>query len=613
MKNHCLASALLLFSLCTQAIESDTDLVKQLDEIRLKSGVKGIAVGIVRGGSPTTFVSSGFADIKKRTPILASTQFRFGSVSKMFVALSIMKLVENNALTLDAELKTLAPEIAFDNPYAPDYPLRVIHLLNHTTGWDAMRFAEKAPQLAPPISIKQALDLLPQSRTSRWPPGARSAYNNTGPLVAAYLVEKFSGLTFEHFVKQHFLEPLDMQHTDYFYTDDYRRHAATPYLGSVPVPYTHLNNRAAGGLNSSIEDMVKFIQFLNQQGHTENNPILSSASFSNIQRPTGCLACSAGLEITRLAGLQQFSTNGITFLGHEGSVRGSSALLVYQPNLKLGYVVAVNGEGRAIPPIQALLSNMLSSSNTTHNQTKNLPLQASHIDLVGWYKNISPISQLIAPFQRLLPWKLNITDGQASIRPLLGGQARLLGAGTNGQFLQEQTNKVVAVPLLDPIAGHVFHYGPNTLKRISSLSAWLPIVVGVCWFLSGVLAILLALWWLPNKWLKNVRLGYEEQQRLWPLITFSFAPLCLFLLLLAKNSIQLNRLLGQPSWLSIGLMIGTSLFFLSSLWSLFNWWRITQFVSKRAHYWHSTLLTSLNALVSVYLLSHGVIGIRLWT
>ena len=613
MKKWLLSVFLALFSLSGQPSEKSQTLVKQLDEIRIKTGVHGIAVGIVQGDNPALILTSGFADIETRTPVSDTTQFRFGSVSKTFVALSIMKLVEENALTLDSELRTLIPEIAFTNPYSAQYPMQVIHLLNHTTGWDGMRFAEKAPQPSPPISIKQALDLLPESRTSRWPPGARSAYNNTGPLVAAYLVEKLSGQPFESYVKKHFLQPLDMQNTDYFYTDDYRENGATLYIGERPLTYMHMNNRAAGALNSSIKDMVKFIRFLNQHGAVDDRDLLLPASIQQLQKPRGSLAADAGLEVTHLPGLQQFHANGLVFFGHEGSVRGGSSLLAYQPDLNVGYVIAVNGEGPVVPHIHKFLSDMLSGTNAPAEVEKSEEFNDSHFSLSGWYFNISPISQLLEPFQRLIPWKLDVSAEKAIIRPLIGGPFRTLRAGADGQFLRENTDQVVAVALPDPIAGQVLHYGPQTLKPIISITALLPMIIALTWVLSGFLALIMSVWWLPITLYKKASFGSNEQLRLWPVVTFLFALFNLLLLVSAKNSLHLNSLLGQPSWLSVGVMISTSLFFVSSIYSLFKWWTLTKSVKGGFNYLLSTLVIGLNGIISLYLLSYGLIGLRLWT
>ena len=58
-------------------------------------------------------------------------------------------------------------------------PVRVVHLLEHTTGWDDMHLREYAKD-APGMSLRDGLDYDHHSRTSRWRPGTRMAYCNSG-------------------------------------------------------------------------------------------------------------------------------------------------------------------------------------------------------------------------------------------------------------------------------------------------------------------------------------------------------------------------------------------------------------------------------------------------
>jgi hypothetical protein len=100
-------------------------------------------------------------------------------------------------------LHTLAPEVWFDNPWESSNPVRIVNLLEHTTGWDDLHFREYAKQAPDSMSLREGLDYDHHSRTSRWPPGTRMAYCNAGPAAAAYVVEKLTGQRFEDFVQQH--------------------------------------------------------------------------------------------------------------------------------------------------------------------------------------------------------------------------------------------------------------------------------------------------------------------------------------------------------------------------------------------------------------------------
>ena len=591
---------------------SKTELQGLLDKVRIQSGVQGIAVSIVELNEPEIILTSGLADITTRIPVKANTQFRFGSIAKMLVASSIMKLVEQNSLSLDDNVRDLIPEIQFNNTWAEDHPLKVYHLLNHTTGWDAMHFAENIPQENSPISIEQALNIHPDSRDSRWPPGSRFAYNNTGYLVAAFIVEKLSGVRYESYIKTQFFKPLSMGSSNFFYTDSYREHAATLYKSKQALPYAHFNNRPAGALNSNILDMSKLVRFFLTQGEVTSNKILPPKSFEQLQNPSGSSAAKAGMEFTYSQGVNQFHANGYVLYGHEGSIQGGSALLVYQPEIGKGYVIAVNGTGPAVAQIHTFLANMITqpikSKNVEGNQQFTKSLQA----LSGFYQVINPTASLVAPFTTLMPWKLKITQNHASIGPVFGMKARQLKPNNDKSLSHAETNKIVLVKNEDPLVGSVLQYGPLTLKPVSTISAFLPICAIVLWCLTILSSVIFALIWVPRKILGKISNTASIKLRSWPLI--SLFPLLgiIFLLLNAKASPAIFELIGQPSWLSISIFVLSIMFFVGSMWSMYVWWKISPQPINRFVYWQSSLLIVLNVTLSLYFLINGLIGIRLW-
>jgi CubicO group peptidase (beta-lactamase class C family) len=67
------------------------------------------------------------------------TLFRMGSITKMFVSLGIMKLVNEGKLKLDDELKKIAPEVPFQNKWESTNPVRIVHLLEHTSAFDDIK------------------------------------------------------------------------------------------------------------------------------------------------------------------------------------------------------------------------------------------------------------------------------------------------------------------------------------------------------------------------------------------------------------------------------------------------------------------------------------------
>jgi CubicO group peptidase (beta-lactamase class C family) len=86
----------------------------------------------------------GIADKTTEKPVDADTLFRIGSISKIFTSLSILKLVEDEKLGLNDPIRDWVEEVEFQNPWENESPVRIVHLLSHTTGWDDLHMSEYA-------------------------------------------------------------------------------------------------------------------------------------------------------------------------------------------------------------------------------------------------------------------------------------------------------------------------------------------------------------------------------------------------------------------------------------------------------------------------------------
>ena len=116
--------------------------------------------------------------------------------------------------------------------------MRVVDLLEHTTGWDDLHMREYAKD-AKGMTLREGLDYDHHSRTSRWRPGTRMAYCNSGPPVAAYIVEKITGQRFEDYVTQNFFLPIGMSTATYF--EQPSPQLTTLYHGDGKTPYPYWN------------------------------------------------------------------------------------------------------------------------------------------------------------------------------------------------------------------------------------------------------------------------------------------------------------------------------------------------------------------------------------
>ena len=181
--------------------QSLTELRQQLEKILADTHTPGMSIAIVHRDGPEWVAGLGKSNVATNHATTDETLFRIGSTSKAFASLSILKLAGEGKLSLQDPVRKLAPDVWFENRWEATDPVRVVDLLEHTTGWDDMHLREYAKD-AKGMTLREGLDYDHHSRISRWRPGTRMSYCNSGPPVAAYIVEKITGQRFEDYVTQ---------------------------------------------------------------------------------------------------------------------------------------------------------------------------------------------------------------------------------------------------------------------------------------------------------------------------------------------------------------------------------------------------------------------------
>ena len=161
------------------------ELRQQLEKALAETHTPGVSVAIVHRDGPEWVAGLGKADVASGRATTAETLFRIGSTSKGFASLSILMLADQGKLSLDDPVHKLAPEVWFENRWEASDPVRVVQLLEHTTGWDDVHPKVMAHDDPRPLTLAEGLALDPDSRTSRWRPGTFYSYSNAGPPVAA--------------------------------------------------------------------------------------------------------------------------------------------------------------------------------------------------------------------------------------------------------------------------------------------------------------------------------------------------------------------------------------------------------------------------------------------
>lgn len=307
--------------------KSIKDLGQLRDSLQKLDDIIAMSVAVIR---PDTTVIWDFGKANE------NSMFRVGSISKSFAGLSILKLVEDGKLSLDARLDSIAPELQIVNPYKATDPVLVRHVLEASAGFlgfPKTKYPENNDQPGMVDFIRKNPDLVNVS----WVPGEFASYHNFGPVISAYLVVKISKQSYQDFVKQNFFEPLGMPHT----TFELNEHLKTHLVGYTDSTYRDLKiNKPSGALNSSTREFVPLIKMLLQDGMYNNKTILSKESVERFQTSTSNLA-SKILGLNQGHSINSWSVyfNGIHYNGHGGTMRPNYVnFYAYSREYKTGFV-----------------------------------------------------------------------------------------------------------------------------------------------------------------------------------------------------------------------------------------------------------------------------------
>lgn len=575
--------------------------------------IPAVGIAMIDKSGPIWIGALGKANLEKNTAANENSLFRIGSTSKMFVALSILQLVEQGQLSLSDKLIDLAPDIAFENQWSATDPIRVVHLLEHTTGWDDIHLPEYAHNDPTPTTLKQGLDFHPHSRISRWKPGTRMSYCNSGPPVAAYIVEKITGKNFEDYVQQNFFDPMGMSTATYLLNDDVKNKGVTLYAnGNQPQDYWHVIVRPSGSINASATDMSKFLQFYLNRGMVEGQQLISHTSLVRMETAESTNAAKAGQESGY--GLNNYTSphESWVYREHNGGVNGGITEFAYLPSANLGHVIMINsGDGLAFRDISKLIRNYETRNLTAPSISNDIEVTAKHKEIEGLYYPINSRQQLSYFIDRIANVQRLWFEGNKLIRKgLLGGEASYYYPASTDLYKSELNGLISLSKTSDPLAGEVVHANNSVLKPISAIAVYTQLSIGGLWGALTLSSVLFAFVWGVRKLRGKIPSGATIKIRLWPLLA-SLSILLLIFLFVQGGSNPFESF-GVPSPISVGIMLSTITFALFSVLGVYTSMKERRTEMNRGTYWYSTISSFVNLIVAVYLMSHGTIGLMLW-
>jgi CubicO group peptidase (beta-lactamase class C family) len=252
---------LLLLPACTRqpgSFSLDPDRVAQLDEILNRMAAdEAFSGSVLIAQDGEVLFSRGYGSANRELGISNTPQTKFfiGSVTKQFTAMAILILQSQGRLNVqDPICRTIE-----DCPAAWE-DITIYHLLTHTSGMVVMPDDNSYPES--PITPRELLDRFEDAPLD-FQPGERTSYSNCGYWVLGTIIERVSGQSYEDFVQQWILEPLDMHDSGF---DQDANVLAVGYVDqNTAAPAEVVDSSftySAGALYSTVEDLYRWDQAL---------------------------------------------------------------------------------------------------------------------------------------------------------------------------------------------------------------------------------------------------------------------------------------------------------------------------------------------------------------
>ena len=278
----------------------------------------GCVVGARRAGQ-VVIRSYGLADMEHRIPNDSLTVFEAGSVSKQVTAAVVLLLAQSGRISLDDDVRRWIPELSKE---LPRFTIR--ELLTHETGlrdWGDIIELTGWPRGTREYAMRDMISLIARQRAPNFPAGTEYSYSNSNYLLAAEIVARAVGESFDAYSQRVLFKPLGMVHTrwrDQFRTVVAKRAAAwTPDDSGhwqLDMPFEDLVG--AGGLLTTVPDMLRW-------NANFDAPVVGGPNFAREMERAGVLR--SGRTTSYTLGLELDSLGGERTVSHAGATAGYRA------------------------------------------------------------------------------------------------------------------------------------------------------------------------------------------------------------------------------------------------------------------------------------------------
>ncbi|MFK7811312.1 MAG: serine hydrolase domain-containing protein [Maribacter sp.] len=356
MQNLLITSFLILFGL-TISIGQETykKLDSEIEKLYQSSEIPGFSIAVVNSDTVVFQKSYGYENLDENLEFSTEQRFNIASISKTFIGLGIMSLIEEGKLTLDTPINDLLP-FKVHNPHHTN-EITIKHLATHTSSIIDSDIGQKSWYLDSPLKLskkevgkdiyktfcswadnnktslgvflKASLtkdgDHYSKKRFAKTVPGDTYVYSNIGAALAAYIIELKTGLSYDQYIeklvaKEFGFSPGVWKHTSEQLPTSY-------FQNKIEIPAYRPILYPTGGMMLSCEELSGYLLHM-MKGFKGESKILTPQSFQkmmNLSEGNGVFWELKGNKV-----------------GHNGGNYGVICLMSFDKETGIGKILLTN-------------------------------------------------------------------------------------------------------------------------------------------------------------------------------------------------------------------------------------------------------------------------------
>lgn len=318
--------------------------IEEKTELRRKElGIPGMSLAIVKDGKVIYSKGLGYKDNENKIAVTPNTQFAIGSATKAFTALSLLMTMDEGKVSLDDSPKKYLTYFKMKDPDT-DKNMTVRDLMDHSSGLNRTDLAMITGKLNRRELIETVGEAKPMAKLRE-----KFFYQNIMFAAAGEIVATVQKQPWEQFVPQRIFKPLGMTNStmsmkdmakvkDYSFGYDYNFDTKT----NRKLPFRDIDEVApAGSINSSANDMAKWLQFVLAKGEVKGKRLVSEKGFEEWVKPQMKIGGKSSY------GLGWFiqDWNGMKVVQHGGNIDGFNSMVAMIPEKNIGFVMLTNVSG----------------------------------------------------------------------------------------------------------------------------------------------------------------------------------------------------------------------------------------------------------------------------